>query len=60
LGSRALSHDSIFIPDDSAEKPSAEQTMSQENVSDKVRSLQVSQQYKITATHTIHMQTMDT
>ncbi|XP_028856163.1 capping protein inhibiting regulator of actin dynamics isoform X2 [Denticeps clupeoides] len=40
LGSRALSHDSIFIPDDSAEKPSAEQTMSQENVSDKVRSLQ--------------------
>ncbi|XP_031430256.1 capping protein inhibiting regulator of actin dynamics isoform X2 [Clupea harengus] len=40
LGSRALSHDSIFIPEDSAEKPSAEHSMSQENVSDKVRSLQ--------------------
>ncbi|XP_007259576.3 capping protein inhibiting regulator of actin dynamics isoform X1 [Astyanax mexicanus] len=41
LGSRAFSHESIFIPEDSAENPlSSEQIMSQENVSDKVRNLQ--------------------
>ncbi|XP_026880225.2 capping protein inhibiting regulator of actin dynamics isoform X1 [Electrophorus electricus] len=40
LGSRAFSHESVFIPEDSGEKPCAEQTMSQENVSDKVRNLQ--------------------
>ncbi|XP_076873250.1 capping protein inhibiting regulator of actin dynamics isoform X2 [Brachyhypopomus gauderio] len=40
LGSRAFSHESIFIPEESGEKPCVEQTMSQENVSDKVRNLQ--------------------
>ncbi|GAA6103088.1 capping protein inhibiting regulator of actin dynamics isoform X1 [Tachysurus ichikawai] len=40
LGSRAFSHESIFIPEDSVEKPCSELTMSQENVSDKVRNLQ--------------------
>ncbi|KAM6962905.1 capping protein inhibiting regulator of actin dynamics isoform 2-T2 [Aplochiton taeniatus] len=40
IGSRALSHDSIFIPEEPAKEPRPEQTMSQENVSDKVRNLQ--------------------
>ncbi|KAL7888051.1 hypothetical protein AOLI_G00030250 [Acnodon oligacanthus] len=40
LGSRAFSHESVFIPEDSVEKLCSEQTMSQENVSDKVRNLQ--------------------
>ncbi|MCI4389313.1 hypothetical protein PGIGA_G00096450 [Pangasianodon gigas] len=40
LGSRAFSHESVFIPEDSVEKPCSELTMSQENVSDKVRNLQ--------------------
>ncbi|XP_062858187.1 capping protein inhibiting regulator of actin dynamics [Trichomycterus rosablanca] len=40
LGSRAFSHESIFIPEDSIEKPCSEQTMSQDNVSDKVKNLQ--------------------
>lgn len=40
LGSRAFSHESVFIPEDSAENLRTEQTMSQENVSDKVRNLQ--------------------
>lgn len=39
VGSRALSHDSIFIPEDA--DPCRDCTMSQENVSDKVRNLQV-------------------
>uniref|UniRef100_A0A8C1S8L8 DUF4592 domain-containing protein n=1 Tax=Cyprinus carpio TaxID=7962 RepID=A0A8C1S8L8_CYPCA len=41
LGSRAFSHESVFIPEDS-EKTYPGQTMSQENVSDKVRNIQVS------------------
>ncbi|XP_029001757.1 capping protein inhibiting regulator of actin dynamics isoform X2 [Betta splendens] len=40
IGSRALSHDSIFIPEEPATGPSADHSMSQENVSDKVRNLQ--------------------
>lgn len=40
VGSRALSHDSIFIPEDT--EPCRDRSMSQENVSDKVRNLQVS------------------
>eukprot|EP00064_Thunnus_orientalis_P017657 superscaffoldBa00003812_g17742 len=40
IGSRALSHDSIFIPEEPATEPSPDHTMSQENVSDKVRNLQ--------------------
>ncbi|KAK3516493.1 hypothetical protein QTP70_019880, partial [Hemibagrus guttatus] len=40
LGSQAFSHESIFIPEDSVEQPCSELTMSQENVSDKVRNLQ--------------------
>ncbi|XP_068071649.1 capping protein inhibiting regulator of actin dynamics isoform X2 [Danio rerio] len=39
LGSRAFSHESVFIPEDS-EKTHPGQTMSQENVSDKVRNIQ--------------------
>ncbi|KAL1022604.1 hypothetical protein UPYG_G00029790 [Umbra pygmaea] len=40
IGSRALSHDSVFIPEEPVQEPSPEHTMSQENVSDKVRNLQ--------------------
>ncbi|XP_051511639.1 capping protein inhibiting regulator of actin dynamics isoform X2 [Myxocyprinus asiaticus] len=39
LGSRAFSHESVFIPEDS-EKAYPGQTMSLENVSDKVRNIQ--------------------
>ncbi|XP_048062351.1 capping protein inhibiting regulator of actin dynamics isoform X1 [Megalobrama amblycephala] len=39
LGSRAFSHESVFIPEDT-EKTHPGQTMSQENVSDKVRNIQ--------------------
>lgn len=42
IGSRALSHDSIFIPEEPVTEPHLEHSMSQENVSDKVRNLQVS------------------
>lgn len=41
IGSRALSHDSIFIPEESAREQHLDHSMSQENVSDKVRNLQV-------------------
>ncbi|KAM9479333.1 capping protein inhibiting regulator of actin dynamics-like isoform 1-T1 [Salvelinus alpinus] len=40
IGSQALSHDSVFIPEEAVQDLSPEQTMSQENVSDKVRNLQ--------------------
>ncbi|XP_029563481.1 cancer-related regulator of actin dynamics homolog [Salmo trutta] len=40
IGSQALSHDSVFIPEEAVQELSPEQTMSQENVSDKVRNLQ--------------------
>ncbi|KAM7388575.1 hypothetical protein PAMP_024742 [Pampus punctatissimus] len=40
IGSRALSHDSIFIPEEPATEQGLDHTMSQENVSDKVRNLQ--------------------
>ncbi|XP_029938495.1 capping protein inhibiting regulator of actin dynamics isoform X2 [Salarias fasciatus] len=40
IGSRALSHDSIFIPEEPVEEPGLDHSMSQENVSDKVRNLQ--------------------
>ncbi|XP_034439539.1 cancer-related regulator of actin dynamics homolog isoform X2 [Hippoglossus hippoglossus] len=40
IGSRALSHDSIFIPEEPATEPGLDHSMSQENVSDKVRNLQ--------------------
>uniref|UniRef100_A0A7N8XAU8 Uncharacterized protein n=1 Tax=Mastacembelus armatus TaxID=205130 RepID=A0A7N8XAU8_9TELE len=42
IGSRALSHDSIFIPEEPVTEPGLVHSMSQENVSDKVRNLQVS------------------
>ncbi|CAG10961.1 unnamed protein product [Tetraodon nigroviridis] len=42
IGSRALSHDSIFVPEESAKEQRLDHSMSQENVSDKVRNLQVS------------------
>ncbi|XP_072246040.1 capping protein inhibiting regulator of actin dynamics isoform X2 [Leuresthes tenuis] len=41
IGSRALSHDSIFIPEEPVKEPGLDHSMSQENVSDKVRNLQV-------------------
>lgn len=41
IGSRALSHDSVFIPEESAKEQHLDHSMSQENVSDKVRNLQV-------------------
>ncbi|KAF3835114.1 hypothetical protein F7725_027672 [Dissostichus mawsoni] len=41
IGSRALSHDSIFIPEEPATEAGLDHSMSQENVSDKVRNLQV-------------------
>ncbi|KAF7667686.1 hypothetical protein LDENG_00052820 [Lucifuga dentata] len=40
IGSRALSHDSIFIPEEPVTEASRDHTMSQENISDKVRNLQ--------------------
>ncbi|XP_035503961.2 capping protein inhibiting regulator of actin dynamics isoform X1 [Scophthalmus maximus] len=40
IGSRALSHDSIFIPEEPVTGPGLDHSMSQENVSDKVRNLQ--------------------
>ncbi|XP_019904466.3 cancer-related regulator of actin dynamics homolog isoform X3 [Esox lucius] len=40
IGSRSFSHDSVFIPEEPVHEPSPERTMSQENVSDKVRNLQ--------------------
>ncbi|XP_075340786.1 capping protein inhibiting regulator of actin dynamics isoform X2 [Odontesthes bonariensis] len=40
IGSRALSHDSIFIPEEPMKEPGLDHSMSQENVSDKVRNLQ--------------------
>lgn len=41
IGSRALSHESVFIPEESAKEQHLDHSMSQENVSDKVRNLQV-------------------
>ncbi|CAL8256284.1 unnamed protein product [Merluccius merluccius] len=38
--SRAISHDSIFTPEEPPKEAALDQTMSQENVSDKVRNLQ--------------------
>uniref|UniRef100_A0A8C2TH55 Uncharacterized protein n=1 Tax=Coturnix japonica TaxID=93934 RepID=A0A8C2TH55_COTJA len=40
MGSRAFSHDSIFIPDGRTESEQAIQAMSQENVLGKVKTLQ--------------------
>ncbi|XP_070765594.1 capping protein inhibiting regulator of actin dynamics [Enoplosus armatus] len=40
IGSRALSHDSIFIPEEPVAEAGLDHSMSQENVSDKVRNLQ--------------------
>lgn len=41
VGYRALSHDSIFTPEEPLKELSLDLSMSQENVSDKVRNLQV-------------------
>uniref|UniRef100_A0A8C6ZRV5 Uncharacterized protein n=1 Tax=Nothoprocta perdicaria TaxID=30464 RepID=A0A8C6ZRV5_NOTPE len=41
MGTRAFSHDSIFIPDGRAESEQAIQAMSQENILGKVKTLQV-------------------
>ncbi|MEQ2219278.1 hypothetical protein XENOCAPTIV_015245, partial [Xenoophorus captivus] len=41
IGSRALSHDSVFITEEPLKELSLDHSMSQENVSDKVRNLQV-------------------
>lgn len=41
MGSRALSHDSIFIPETGQEPARPVRVLSQENVSDRIRALQV-------------------
>lgn len=41
VGSRALSHESIFIPEEALRELAQNHSMSQENVSDKVKHLQV-------------------
>ncbi|XP_074913488.1 CRACD-like protein [Buteo buteo] len=41
MGSRALSHDSIFIPETGQEPPRPVRVFSQENVSDRIRALQL-------------------
>uniref|UniRef100_A0A8C5AZ86 Uncharacterized protein n=1 Tax=Gadus morhua TaxID=8049 RepID=A0A8C5AZ86_GADMO len=46
---RAISHDSIFTPEELPKEAVLDQTMSQENVSDKVRNLQVLQPYGASA-----------
>lgn len=43
MGARALSHDSIFIPDGGAESEQTVQAMSQDNILGKVKTLQVRQ-----------------
>lgn len=43
MGTRAFSHDSIFIPDGGAESEQTVQAMSQENILGKVKTLQVRQ-----------------
>lgn len=41
LGSRALSHDSIFIPESGQDPPRPVRVFSQENVCDRIKALQV-------------------
>ena len=41
MGTRAFSHDSIFIPDGGAESEQTVQAMSQDNILGKVKTLQV-------------------
>uniref|UniRef100_A0A8C0H8K2 Uncharacterized protein n=1 Tax=Chelonoidis abingdonii TaxID=106734 RepID=A0A8C0H8K2_CHEAB len=41
MGTRAFSHDSIFIPDGQAESEQAVQAMSQDKILGKVKTLQV-------------------
>uniref|UniRef100_A0A8D2LXC8 Uncharacterized protein n=1 Tax=Varanus komodoensis TaxID=61221 RepID=A0A8D2LXC8_VARKO len=41
MGTRAFSHDSIFIPDGQAESEESIQAMSQDNILGKVKTLQV-------------------
>lgn len=41
MGSRALSHDSIFIPETGQEPARPVRVFSQENISDRIRALQV-------------------
>ena len=43
MGTRAFSHDSIFIPDGGAESEQTVQAMSQDNILGKVKTLQVRQ-----------------
>lgn len=43
MGTRAFSHDSIFIPDGGAESEQTVQAMSQENILGKVKTIQVRQ-----------------
>lgn len=43
MGTRAFSHDSIFIPDGGAESEQTFQAMSQDNILGKVKTLQVRQ-----------------
>lgn len=45
MGTRAFSHDSIFIPDGGAESEQTVQAMSQDNILGKVKTLQSTKQY---------------
>ncbi|XP_036603845.1 CRACD-like protein isoform X1 [Trichosurus vulpecula] len=47
LGSRALSHDSIFIPETGQDPPRPARVFSQENVSERIRALQMKIQYNV-------------
>ncbi|XP_074069850.1 CRACD-like protein isoform X2 [Macrotis lagotis] len=47
LGSRALSHDSIFIPETGQDPPRPARVFSQENVSERIRALQMKIQYNM-------------
>ncbi|XP_031814980.1 uncharacterized protein KIAA1211-like homolog isoform X2 [Sarcophilus harrisii] len=47
LGNRALSHDSIFIPETGQDPPRPARVFSQENVSERIRALQMKIQYNM-------------
>ncbi|XP_044522954.1 CRACD-like protein [Gracilinanus agilis] len=47
LGSRALSHDSIFIPETGQDPPRPARVFSQENVSERIKALQMKIQYNM-------------
>uniref|UniRef100_A0A8C8CX90 Uncharacterized protein n=1 Tax=Oncorhynchus tshawytscha TaxID=74940 RepID=A0A8C8CX90_ONCTS len=42
MGSRAMSHDSIFLPDQDLSSPEQPRVLSQENIQGRIKELQVS------------------